>query len=159
MLPDRIPMTREGYDKLKAELDHMQEIEMPAITKRVAEARDEGDLKENAEYHGARESQGMLQRKITILADKLSRAQIVETNQSDTDKVGFGATVKLEDLDYDEEVEYTLVGAGEEDRDKGRILFSCPLGQSLAGKKVGEEAQMQGPTRLRSFKVLDIRYE
>lgn len=159
MLPDRIPMSREGYDKLKAELDHMREVEMPAVTARVAAARDEGDLKENAEYHGARESQGMLQRKISILADKLSRAVIVEGEQSDKDKVGFGATVRFMDLDYDEEIEYTLVGAGDEDRDKGHILFTCPLGQSLAGKKVGDEAEMEGPRRTRHFKILEIKYE
>ena len=114
-MSDIIPMTRDGYNKIKAEADRLDNEEMPKILKRLAEARAEGDLKENAEYHGARESQGMMQAKINQLRGKLSRAQIMDPSKMPQDEVAFGATVVVKDLDYDDEEEYTLVGAGEED--------------------------------------------
>ena len=114
-MSDMIPMTREGYNKIKAEIDRMENEEMPKIVKRLAEARAEGDLKENAEYHGARESQGMLQAKINQLRGKLACASIVDMSKLPKDEVAFGATVTVKDLDYGDEEEYTLVGAGEEE--------------------------------------------
>ena len=113
-MSDRIPMTRAGYDKLKAEVDHFETVEMPALAQRIAAARSEGDLSENAEYHGARESQGMLQAKINVLRDKLARAVIVERAKEATDEVVFGATVVVKDLKFGDEESYVLVGAGEE---------------------------------------------
>jgi len=133
-MSDSIPMTRTGYDKLKAELDNLQNVEMPIITERIANARAEGDLSENAEYHGARESQGMLQAKINLLNDKLARATIVNTSQIAKDVVGFGCTVKVKDLDLDEDEEFTLVGGGEEDYASGKILITSPLAQGMVGK-------------------------
>src|SRR5689334_5066631 len=104
-MAELIPMTRTGYEKLKAELDHLQNVEMPKIAQRIATARSEGDLSENAEYHGARESQGMLQAKINLLADKLARASIMDTSKVPKDQVAFGATVVVADLDFgDEEI-------------------------------------------------------
>ena len=94
-MSEMIPMTRKGYEKIKAEVDHMESVEMPMIAKRIAEARAEGDLSENAEYHGARESQGMLQAKINLLKDKLSRAQIIDTSRLPKDEVVFGCTVRV----------------------------------------------------------------
>lgn len=158
-MSDIIPMTRAGYDKLKAELDHMESVEMPAIEHRVAEARAEGDLRENAEYHGARESQGMLQAKINLLRDKLNRASIVDTSAGPRDQVAFGATVVVMDLDFDEEEIYILVGAGEEDYDQGKILVTSPLAQGLIGKKVGEKAEIPVPRGTLKYEVLEIRYE
>ena len=158
-MAERIPMTRTGYDKLKSELKEMRETQMPAIEKRIAEARAEGDLKENAEYHGARESQGMLQAKINMLSDKLSRADIVDTSRLPKDQVVFGATIVVKDLDFDDDEEFTLVGAGEEDYDLGRILVTSPLAQGLLGKKVGEIAEVEVPAGTNRFEILEIRFE
>src|ERR1700752_1454989 len=112
MAEERIPMTRDEYDAQKAKIDHMQNVQMVEITKRVATAREMGDLSENAEYHAAREDQGMLQAKIRMLEDELARAFIVDRNNLPSDAVVFGARVKVKDLDFDEEEEYTLVGPG-----------------------------------------------
>jgi transcription elongation factor GreA len=156
MADDRIPMTRDGYDKLKAELDRLRSVEMIAVTKRVASARDLGDLSENAEYHAAREDQGLLQAKINELGDRLSRAEIVDPSVLPKDTVVFGSRVKVMDLDVDEEETYELVGPGQENPEKGRILTSSPIGQGLLGKKKGEVAEIQVPSGMIRFKVLDI---
>jgi transcription elongation factor GreA len=152
-------MTRTGYDKLKSELEHLEHVEMPKIQTRVAQARSEGDLSENAEYHGARESQGMLQAKINLLRDKLSRAQIIDTSAMPRDVVAFGATVVVRDLDLDETETFTLVGAGEEDYDLGRILVTSPLAQGLIGKRPGERVTIPVPKGTMQFEVLEIRFD
>ena len=144
-MSDRIPMTRAGYDKKKAEMDRLNNEEMPKILERLAKARAEGDLSENAEYHGARESQGMLQAKINQISGELSRASLIDPSNLPKDIVGFGSTVVVKDLEFLDEEEFTLVGAGEEDYDTGKILFTSPLAQGLAGKKVGEKAEIEVP--------------
>jgi transcription elongation factor GreA len=156
MTDDRIPMTREGYEKKKAELDRMQNAEMIEITKRVATAREMGDLSENAEYHAAREDQGILQAKINMLKDQLSRAYIIDTDSLPTDSIAFGSRVKVMDLDMDEEETFELVGPGQENPDKNRILTSSPIAQGLMGKKKGDVAEIQVPRGTIRFKVLDI---
>ena len=156
-MTDSIPMTRTGYDKLKAELDHLNNTEMPKILQRLADARAEGDLSENAEYHGARESQGMLQAKINALSEKLARAVLLDPSKMPTDQVAFGATVVVKDLDFDDEEEFTLVGAGEEDYDNGKILVTSPLAQGLMNKKVGERVEIDVPQGTLKFEILGIR--
>src|SRR5947208_13218334 len=141
-MSDLVPVTRKGYEKLKAELDHMQQVEMPKIAQRIATARAEGDLSENAEYHGARESQGLLQAKINLLRDKLARASIVDTSRLPKGEVAFGSTVVVKDLDFGDEEIFTLVGAGEEDYDTGKILVTAPLAQGLLGKKIGDKVEI-----------------
>ena len=158
-MSERVPMTRAGYDKLKEELNHMENEEMPQIEKRIATARAEGDLSENAEYHGARESQGMLQAKINLLKDKLSRAEIVDMATLPKDQVVFGVTVKVKDLDFGDTEEFTLVGAGEEDYDEGRILVTSPLGKGLLGKKVGETAEIEVPAGTNRFEIMELRFD
>ncbi|MEX2185664.1 MAG: transcription elongation factor GreA [Pirellulales bacterium] len=158
-MSDLIPVTRTGYDKLKAELDHLESVEMPKLADRVAAARSEGDLSENAEYHGARESQGMLQAKINLLRDNLSRAQIVDTSKLPKDVVVFGATVVVKDLNFDDEETFILVGAGEEDYDVGRILCTSPLAQGLLHKKVGDRVEIPVPAGTMKFEVLEIRFD
>ena len=158
-MSDMIPMTREGYNKIKAEIDRLENDEMPKIVKRLAEARAEGDLKENAEYHGARESQGMLQAKINQLRGKLSLASIVDPSKLPKDEVAFGATVTVKDLDYGDEEEYTLVGLGDEDYDSNKILCTSPIGQGLVGKKKGETVEIAVPRGTLKFEILDIRYD
>ena len=156
-MSDRIPMTRAGYDKIKAELDHMERVEMPKILEGLAAARAEGDLSENAEYHGRRESQGMLDAKIRTVRDKLSRAVLVDPSQFPKDQVAFGCTVVVKDLDFGDKEEFTLVGAGEEDYDSGKILVTSPLAQGLSGKKIGEKVEITVPQGKSRFEILEIR--
>ena len=156
MADDRIPMTREGYDKLKAELDRLRNVEMIEVTKRVAEARAMGDLSENAEYHAAREDQGILQARINDMSDRLARAAIVDTSTLPKDTVAFGSKVQVMDLDLDEEETYELVGPGQENPDKGRILTGSPIGQGLLGRKIGETVEISVPRGTIRFKILGI---
>jgi transcription elongation factor GreA len=158
-MSESIPMTRKGYDKIREEVHRLEHEEMPKIVERMAAARAEGDLSENAEYHGARESQGMLQAKINLLKDKLARASIMDNATINRDIVAFSAQVKVKDLDMDEEETFTLVGAGEEDYDLGRIMVSSPIGQGLVGKRIGEIAEIAVPKGKIRFEILDIKYE
>jgi transcription elongation factor GreA len=154
---DRIPMTRAGYNKLKAELDHMQNVEMLALEERVGRSRAEGDLHENAEYEGARESLEILRARAGALRDKLARAVIVDPAKAPKDEVAFGVTVAVKDLDTGDEEEFTLVGAGEEDYDAGKILVTSPLAQGLVGKKVGDRVEIKVPVGVLRFEILSIR--
>ncbi|MEI8370446.1 MAG: transcription elongation factor GreA [Planctomycetia bacterium] len=158
-MSDRIPMTQSGYEKLRAEVENMNSVEMPKIAARVAAARSEGDLSENAEYHGARESQGMMQAKINLLADKLARAVIVERPKETNGEVVFGATVVVKDLKFGDEEIYVLVGAGEEDFDAGRINVASPLAQGLLGRKVGETVAIDVPAGTMRMEILEVRFE
>jgi transcription elongation factor GreA len=158
-MSDRIPMTRAGYNKIKAELNELQNERMPEIEKRIATARAEGDLSENAEYHGARESQGLLLAKINLLKEKLVHAALVDTTKVPKDQVAFGCTVVVKDLDFDDEEEFTLVGAGEEDYDTGKINVASPLAQGLLGKRVGEQVEVEVPAGTNRFEIVDIRFE
>src|SRR5262245_13364842 len=158
MADDRIPMTRDGYEKLKSELSHLNDIKMLEVTKRVAAARDLGDLSENAEYHAAREDQGLLQAQIDLLRTKLAKAYIIDPSQLPKDTVVFGTKVKVKDLDMDEVEEFELVGPGQDDPDQNRILTTSPIGQGLLGKKKGEVAEIQVPRGVIRFKVLSIAF-
>jgi transcription elongation factor GreA len=158
-MSDMIPMTRTGYDKLKAELEHLDAVEMPKLAARVAAARSEGDLSENAEYHGARESMGMLQAKINLLRDKLARARLMDPSAMPKDEVSFGVTVVVKDLKFGDQESFTLVGAGEEDYDAGKILVTSPLAQGLIGKRVGDKVQIDVPAGKMSFEILEIKWE
>jgi transcription elongation factor GreA len=158
-MSDLVPMTRTGYEKLKAELEQMDNVEMPKLAQRVAAARSEGDLSENAEYHGARESQGLLQAKINMLRDKLARASIVDPSRLPKDEVVFGATVVVKDLDFGDEEVFILVGAGEEDYDSGKILVTSPLAQGLMGKKIGDKVEIPVPAGTMKFEIVEIRFE
>jgi len=159
VMSDSIPMTRAGYEKIKAEVDQMENEQMPELARRVAEARSEGDLSENAEYHGARESQGLLQAKINLLKDKLAHASLVDTSRLPKDEVVFGATVVVKDLDFGDEEVFVLVGAGEEDYDAGKILVTSPLAQGLLGKKIGDKVEIPVPAGTMKFQVKQIRFD
>ncbi len=158
-MTSRIPMTQAGYNRIKAEIERMENEEMPKIAERIAEARAEGDLKENAEYHGARESQGMLQAKINQLKGKLSMATIIDPTKVPRDEVAFMATVTVNDLDYDDEEAFTLVGEGDEDYDCGKILCTSPIGIALLGKKVGDKVEIPVPKGTLKFEILKIEYD
>lgn len=155
MSDERIPMTREGYEHLKAEI-HNLEHQLMEITKRVATAREMGDLSENAEYHAAREDQGMQQAKIDLVRHKMAHANIIDPSQLPKDMVVFGSKVRVKDMEYNEEETFVLVGPGEDDPDKNFILTSSPIGQGLIGKKKGEVAEITVPRGVLRFKVLEI---
>src|SRR5947209_4269883 len=158
MAIERIPITREGYEKLKADLDRMQHAEMIEVTIRIAAARALGDLSENAEYHAAREDQGMLQARIDALKDKLSRAYFVDRNNLPDDTVVFGAAVKVKDLDLGDEETFVLVGPGEEDYNNNKILTTSPIGQGLIGKKKGDVAEIKVPMGTVRFEIVEISF-
>lgn len=158
MANERVPMTREGYEKKKAELYRMENFEMIEVAKRIASARELGDLSENAEYHAAREDQGMLQARIDALKDTLSRAFIVEPGSLPADAVVFGSTVKIKDLDSSDEEEYHLVGPGQEDYDNNKILTTSPRGQALLGKKIGDTIELKVPRGVLRYEILEISY-
>lgn len=157
-MSDYVPMTREGYNKLKAEVERLELVEMPQIAEKIADARAEGDLKENAEYHAQRENQGMMQAKINALKAKLSKAHIIDPSTLPKDEVVFGATVKVKDLKFDDEEEYTLVGMGDEDYDVGKILTTSPFGQALMGKKIGQVVDIQTPGGVLKYEILSIEF-
>lgn len=157
-MSDYIPMTQAGYNKIRAEIERMENVDMPKIAEKIAAARAEGDLKENAEYHGQREAQGLLQAKINSLKAKLSKASIIDVSKLPKDEVVFGCTVVVKDVAYGDEEEYTLVGAGEEDYDTGKILVTSPMGQGLLGKKVGQYAEIAAPKGKIRFEIVAIKF-
>ena len=158
-MSDYVPMTRDAYDRKKAEVKRMEQDEVPKIAENIAAARDEGDLKENAEYHAQREAMGLLQAKINQLKTQLVRAQIIDPTQVPRDEVALGATVLVQDLDIDDEEESTLVGSGDEDYDLGKYLITSPIGQGLLGKKVGDKAKIPIPKGELNLEVLEIKYD
>ncbi len=149
-------MTRENYEKLKADLDRMQNGQMIEVAKRIAAARELGDLSENAEYHAAREDQGMLQARIDALKDKLSRATLVDRSTLPSDTVVFGVRVTVADLDSGDQEVYQLVGPGDEDYENNKILTTSPVGQGLLGKKTGEVAEIAVPRGKLRYKIEEI---
>jgi len=149
-------MSKEGYEKLKAQLDSMKHDEMPRIAEQIAQARGYGDLSENAEFDAAVEAQGMLQAKINDLQNKLSRAFIVDKTTMPNDRVVFGSRVRVLDLDLNEEEDFILVGPGDEDYDQNKILLTSPIGQGLVGKKVGDEVEVPIPRGKLKLKIVEI---
>ncbi|HIN94177.1 MAG TPA: transcription elongation factor GreA [Planctomycetes bacterium] len=152
-------MTREAYDRKKAEITRLENEELPKIAEHIAAARAEGDLSENAEYHAQREAMGMLQAKINLMRSELARASIVDPSKLPKDEVVFGATVTVKDLDYGDEEQFTLVGAGDEDYDAGRYLITSPIGQGLLGKKKGNQVEIDVPKGTLRFEIIDISFE
>jgi transcription elongation factor GreA len=152
-----VPMTREGLENLKAELAEL-EANRPKLLIAVREAREKGDLSENAEYHAAREEVSVIEARIAQLKSKIGNASIVDTSKIGGETVVFGATVKLRSLDDREEEEFTLVGEGEADPFANRILTTSPMGQALLTRKVGDEVEVPAPKGKLRFKVLEIRF-
>jgi transcription elongation factor GreA len=154
-----VPMTREAYNRIKAEVERLEQDEVPQIAEKIALARAEGDLRENAEYHAQREAMGLLQAKVNKLKSDLSRASIVDLDKIQKDQVSLGATVLVRDLDYGDEEEFTLVGAGDEDYDSGKYLITSPVGQGLLSKRIGDRVEIDVPKGTLKFEILEIRYE
>jgi transcription elongation factor GreA len=156
---ERVPMTVEGYKALETELQRLKSQERPRIIQAIAEARAHGDLSENAEYHAAKEAQGMNEAKVAELEDKLGRADVIDTTKLSGDSVKFGATVKLVDEDTDEEVTYKLVGDLEADVKSGKVSISSPIARALIGKAAGDVVEVTTPKGSRSYEVLQISWK
>lgn len=154
---ERIPITREGYNTLKKELERLKRVERPQNIKAIEEARAHGDLSENAEFHAAKERQSYLSGRIEDLEYKLASADIIDTGKLPKDRAVFGSLVLLENVDTGEESEYQLVGPDESDAKNGRISVASPLGKALIGKKPFDELTLQVPNGKRCYEIVDIR--
>ena len=155
---DRFPITREGYNRLRTELQRLEKKERPQVIQAIAEAREHGDISENAEFEAAKERQALVEGKINDLHLKLGQSEIVELSEGSVDRVTFGSTVDLEDLDTGEEVRYRLVGPYEADVAQGTISVTSPIGQALIGKKAGDDVRVKTPGGVKNLEILDIDY-
>lgn len=153
------PMTKFGYEKLQNELNHLKMTERPAIVKAIEEAVELGDLKENAEYHAAKERQGQIDDRMAELSGLLGNAQIVDPSSLEHSRVSFGSTVILCDLETDDEVTYTIVGGCESNPENGLISFNSPLAKQLLGKEEGDELKAKLPGGVTEFEVLEVKYQ
>ncbi len=159
MSTERVPMTNTGFEVLQAELQRLKSQERPRIIQAIAEARAHGDLSENAEYHAAKEQQGLNEAKVAELEDKLSRADIVEPSTLSGTSVKFGATVSLIDEDTDEDVQYQIVGDYEANVKEGKISISSPIARALIGKSEGDSAEVVTPRGARSYEITKIEWK
>jgi transcription elongation factor GreA len=148
--------TAEGLKKLREELEHLEHTERPRVTKAIAEARDKGDLSENAEYHAAKEEQSLLEYKIAQMKNTLSKARLIDESQLDTSKVLALSKVKIKNTDNNMEFTYTLVADAIANLAEGKLSVNSPIGKGLLGKKVGEIAEIQVPKGIMKFEILDI---
>lgn len=154
-----IPMTEEGLQKLKEELERLKTVERPQIIKAIEEARALGDLSENAEYHAARERQSFIEGRIQELEDKIARARIIDKSQLKGDKVLFGATVRVRDEETGKELTYTIVGEEEVDLSRNRISIKSPIARALLNKGVGDQCEVITPRGERYLTILEITFE
>jgi transcription elongation factor GreA len=155
---DKVPMTAEGYAALEAEIKHLKTVERPRIIRAIAEARSHGDLSENAEYHAAKEQQGMTEARVAELEDKLSRADIIDVSKLKGDQIMFGATVTLIDEDTDEKVKYRIVGEIEADVKQGKISITSPIARALLGKRKGDVVEVSTPGGGKSYEVKRVEF-
>ena len=155
----KFPITQEGHEKLLREIKHLKHTERPEIVKAIAEARDFGDLSENAEYHAAREKQSMTEGRIMDLEDKVARAEIIDMSKLCGDVIKFGATVKLLDEDTENEVTYIIVGEYEADLTRKMISISSPIAKALIGKKASDIVEVSTPKGYKSYEVLEVTYQ
>jgi transcription elongation factor GreA len=155
----KIPMTATGYQRLEAELKNLKSVERPSVIRAISEAREHGDLSENAEYHAAKERQGWIETRILEVEDKLSRAEVIDVSKLSGDKVKFGATVVLADEDTDEESTYQLVGADEADIKLGLLSITAPLARALVGKSAGENVEVTTPGGTKAYEIVSVVFK
>jgi len=153
-----VPMTPEGYQRLQEELKHLIRVERPRVVQDIAEARDHGDLSENAEYDAAKERQGFVEGRIAEINGKMARAQVIDVATIDTDKVVFGATVTVYDDESESESTYRIVGEDESDIKQGLISISSPVAKALIGHRINDEVQIRVPSGIRIYEIIDIKY-
>jgi transcription elongation factor GreA len=151
-------MTPEGNVRMRDELRQLKDIERPKISREIGVARDHGDISENAEYHAAKERQGWIEARIKDFEDKLSRAEVIDPTKLSGNKVAFGATVKLSNVDTEEESVYRLVGADEANLDQGSISITSPLARALVGREIGDEVKVRMPAGERVYEILEVEY-
>ena len=155
----RVPITVQGYQQLKAQLRHILEVERPQNVRDIEIARSHGDLSENAEYHAAKDRQGLIDALKKNLEDKIGRAEVIDPATLSGERVVFGATVHLEDMDNDAEVVYQIVGDDEADPAQGRISLSSPVSRALIGKEIGDEARVNTPGGIRCYEIMDVEFK
>ena len=155
---DRVPMTPEGHAAMKAELQHLKTTERHKISREIGVAIEHGDLKENAEYHAAKDKQGMIEARIAQLEDMITRADVIDTSKLGGDRIAFGAYVTLEDIDNGNEVTYRIVGSEEADLDKGTISVTSPVARGLINREVGDEVKIKAPGGIRTYEIADLRW-
>ena len=156
---EKVPMTIEGYRKLEVELHRLKTEERPRIIQQISEARDHGDLSENAEYHAAKDAQGLNEARVADLEDKIARAEIIDTSKLSGTSIKFGATVTLEDEESGDKVKYKIVGEDEASLRDGKISISSPIARALIGKSKGESAEVTTPRGARSYEVLKVEFK
>jgi len=154
---ERIPITKQGLEKIRTELSHLEGVERPRNIRAIEEARGHGDLSENAEYHAAKETQSFIEGKINELRAVIGRSEVLDIETGPTDRVVFGRTVLLYDVNTEEEVTYQLLGPYESDPEKGKISVTSPLGQALIGREAGEEVRVKTPGGIQEFEIVEIR--
>lgn len=152
------PITKKGYEALKAELDRLKKVERPKVIEAIAEARSHGDLSENAEYDAAKERQGFIESRLKVVESRLADARIVETAGRSTDTAVFGATVSLVEMESKQKKQYTLVGQDEADLKDGKISIQSPVGKALIGKRVGDQVAVTTPAKVVEYKVIEIQF-
>ncbi|WP_437627328.1 transcription elongation factor GreA [Sorangium sp. So ce1151] len=158
MSSEKVPMTPEGQARLREEMRRLKEVDLPQVVKDIGTAREHGDLSENAEYHAAKERQGMIVARISYLEQTLSRAEVIDPSKLSGSKVQFGAKVKLANVDTDEEQSFRIVGPDEADLKIGRISIASPLARALLGHEVGEEVRVMMPAGPRTYEILEVSY-
>jgi len=156
---DRVPMTQEGADAMRKELDYMKSEKRHQIIAAIEEALAHGDLSENAEYHAAKEEQGLNEARVKLMEDKLARAQIIDPKTIESDKIVFGATVNLVDVDTEKKVVYQIVGEDEAKVENGTISVTSPIARSLIGKEEGDVATVRAPGGEREYEIVNIEYK
>jgi transcription elongation factor GreA len=157
-MPERVPMTPKGAAKVREELARLK-AERPKISRDIGTARDHGDISENAEYHAAKERQGMVEAQIKDLEDKLARSEVIDPTRLTGSRIRFGATVSLSNVETDEQVTYQIVGADEANIDEGTISISAPLARALIGKEAGDEVTVALPLGKRTYEVIDVLFQ
>ncbi|MTI08723.1 MULTISPECIES: transcription elongation factor GreA [Curvivirga] len=155
---DKVPVTLKGYETLQAELKNLKSVERPAVIQAIAEAREHGDLSENAEYHAAREKQSFIEGRILELEDKTSRADVIDPSKMEGETIRFGATVTVVDCDTDEEKEYQIVGELEADINNGKISLASPLAKGLIGKSAGDAFELHTPGGSKEYEIEEVKY-
>ena len=153
---ERIPITREGLEKLRTELNRLESVEKPQNIRAIEEARGHGDLSENAEYHAAKERQAFIEGKINELKAIIGKSEVLKVESGPADRIVFGKTVRMYDLQTEEEIAYQLLGPYESDPENGKISVTSPLGQALIGKEVGDEISVTTPGGVQEFEILEI---
>lgn len=155
---EKFQITKTGFQRLKAELENLKNVERPRIIKAIADARELGDLRENAEYHAAREKQGFIEALIADFEEKISRAEVIDITQLSGDKVKFGAKVELQDLDSGKKVSYQIVSEFEANIDQGLISSTSPVARALIGKEVGDEVEVKTPGGTLNYEILTVNF-